>query len=126
MASTDRPGTKKDHPVLTPGPTTGGMGRVGQQTHEPALEEIPGVERPGQRGEKQPHPNPGMREGAPGFHEATNEERARPEGSLGPSTPASLQLDKDAPGRVNTGTGDQPSNTGGSRTGTPPQPAPRK
>ncbi|HMC96085.1 MAG TPA: hypothetical protein VKG92_00385 [Flavobacteriales bacterium] len=50
------------------------------------------------------------------------EELEHPEGTPGPVSPASLQIDTDTPGRVNTGTGDQPSNTGGSRTGTPPEP----
>ena len=60
----------------------------------------------------------------PGFHRTTPEEQKRTEG--GPVSPASLQLDEDHPGRVNTRTGDQPGNTGGSRTGTPQPPEPNK
>mgnify|MGYP001550954622 CR=1 FL=1 len=49
--------------------------------------------------------------GVPGFH--TTEEK---EDHV---RLAHLELDADEKGRVNTGTGDQPSNTGGSRFATP-------
>jgi hypothetical protein len=69
MATPDRPDNKQGRPVPPPGPNTGGMGSVGQQPDEPTLEKRSGVDRPGQRGEKQPHPNPGVREGAPDVRE---------------------------------------------------------
>jgi len=65
------------------------------------------------------------RQGVPGFHPKQENEQdpdltGRTSGSGGT---ASLELDPDsASTRVNTGTGDQPGNIGGSRTGTPPQP----
>ena len=65
MATPDRTDKKPDRPVPPPGPNTGGMGSVGQQTDEPTLEEKLGVHPPAQRGEKRPHPNSGVREGAP-------------------------------------------------------------
>lgn len=52
--------------------------------------------------------------GIPGFH-GTEEE-------VDHVRMAHMEMDKDLKGRVNTGTGDQPSNTGGSRFATPNQP----
>ena len=49
--------------------------------------------------------------GIPGFHNTEEEEDH--------VRLAHLKLDADEKGRVNTGTGDQPSNTGGSRFATP-------
>ena len=49
-------------------------------------------------------------EGVPGFHHTT-----QPDGS----TLAAMEPDADTSGRVNTGTGDQPANTGGDRFATP-------
>lgn len=63
-------------------------------------------------------------EGVPGFHRDEAEEDAPASDATGASTgaggSAGMHLDDDVRGRVNTGTGDQPGNTGGSRTGTPP------
>lgn len=58
----------------------------------------------------------------PGFHAQAPEELERPAGPGVPTSPASLQLDADTRDRADTGTGDQPGNMGGSRTGTPPEP----
>jgi hypothetical protein len=49
-------------------------------------------------------------EGVPGFHHTLQADG---------STLAAMEPDADTPGRVNTGTGDQPSNTGGDRFATP-------
>lgn len=59
------PDKQHERPVPPPGANTGGMGSVGQQADEPSLEEKLGVDRPAQDVEKRPHPNPGVREGAP-------------------------------------------------------------
>lgn len=60
-------------------------------------------------------------EGIAGFHPDPFAEE-RMEGSGGPATPAGIRLDPDTEGRVNTVTGHQPGNAGGSRTRTPPEP----
>jgi hypothetical protein len=53
-------------------------------------------------------------EGIPGFHHKREEEDGVPL--------AHMELDADAKGRVDTGTGDQPANTEGSRFATPSGP----
>jgi hypothetical protein len=70
------------------------------------------------RGAHEDHPqNPSaVRRGSPGFHLPDEEEQLKRGDGV---SPASLELDAGQGRRVNTGTGDQPGNTGGSRTGTP-------
>jgi len=112
---------KREQQPTDPGPTTGGMGSIGSQPDEPSLEEKLG-RRPDEKKTAKPQSTgSAARRGVPGFHHDAQTE-TRPEGS-GMSTPASMELDSDNNGRVNTGTGDQPGNTGGSRTGTPSSPS---
>lgn len=69
--------------------------------------------------EERPTHTHALRKGAAGFHgPEPDEQAARGDGIA----PASLVSDRD-PDRADTGTGDQPGNTGGSRTGTPPEPS---
>jgi len=106
-----------------PGPTSGGMGSMGSQPDEPSLEEKLGTAPRKEKRTEPQHTGHAARQGVAGFHHDPQAE-ALPEGNHGAATPASLQLDADSKGRVNTGTGDQPGNSGGSRTGTPSTPAP--
>jgi hypothetical protein len=55
--------------------------------------------------------------GIPGFHH-----EAAPDGSI----MAAMKADAKDPGRADTGTGDQPGNTGGDRFATPNRPAKRR
>ena len=112
---------KREQQPTDPGPTTGGMGSIGSQPNEPSLEEKLGRRPDEKRTAKPQSTGHAARRGVPGFHPDAQTE-TRPEGS-GMSTPASLELDPDNNERVNTGTGDQPGNTGGSRTGTPSSPS---
>ena len=102
-----------------PGPTSGGMGRMGPQPDEPGLEEKLGA--PAKVPADQHQSGDAASRGIAGFHPDPFAEELM-EGSGGPTTPAAMRLDPDTEGRVNTGTGDQPGNTGGSRTGTPNEP----
>lgn len=112
-----------DQQPTEPGPTSGGMGSVGQQPDEPSLEEKPGFGMKKDATTDAQHTGHAAQRGVAGFHHAPEEE-ALPEGSGGPATPAGMQLDAESWGRANTGTGDQPGNTGGSRIGTPLEPPP--
>lgn len=61
-------------------------------------------------------------EGIPGFHSPSSQE-GTPDATgetSGAGGDAGQLLDPDVEGRVDTGTGDQPGNTRGARTGTPP------
>ncbi|MBS1583456.1 MAG: hypothetical protein JST66_14745 [Bacteroidetes bacterium] len=63
-------------------------------------------------------------EGIPGFHPHPSTAEAPAADATGASSgaggDAAYELDPDVKGRVDTGTGDQPGNTRGARTGTPP------
>lgn len=101
-----------------PGPTHGVAGSEGRQPDEPGLEEKRSSEPKKDTRSEPQRTGHVARHGVAGSHRDRQAE-ARPEGSPGAASPASLQLDADSRGRVNTGTGDQPGNTGGSRTGMP-------
>ena len=111
--------THTEQQPTDPGPTTGGMGSMGSQADEPSLEEKLGAPR--KAATEPQHTGHAAKEGIAGFHPDPFSEELM-EGSGGPTSPAGMRLDPDTDGRVNTGTGDQPANTGGSRTGTPPEP----
>lgn len=97
------------------------MNSTGQQDDAPTANGSGNGVPTAQNGHPVQHTGHVAPHGVAGFHHAGEQAQLWAEGSRGSTLPASMQLYAHTPGRV--GTGDQPGNTGGSRTATsPPEP----